>query len=53
MIQSTTITSLTATSMYPGTSYTLEVAAVNNNGTGPYTQHAVSTLLPKGKLSGD
>ena len=53
MIQSTTIISFTASSMYPGTSYTLEVAAVNSNGIGPYTQHVVSTLLPRGKCLSD
>ena len=53
MIQSTTVTSFTATSMYPGTSYTLQVAAVNGDGIGPYAQHVVSTSLPKGKCSSD
>ena len=29
--------------LFPGTMYTFEVAAVNNNGTGPYTSIQVST----------
>ena len=34
-------TSFTADSLFPGTSYTFEVAAVNSKGTGPYEQHVV------------
>ena len=50
MIQSTTVTSFTAISVYPGINYTLEVAAANSNGTGPYAQIVVSTLLSRGKF---
>ena len=49
--QSANITLLRASSLYPGTIYTLEVAAANSNGTGPYAQLIVSTLLPRGKCS--
>ena len=40
--------SFTATSLFPGTSYTFEIAAVNSEGAGPYTQVVVSTVIPTG-----
>ena len=43
-----TTLSFTASSLFPGTSYTFEVAAVNSEGTGPYTQQVVSTVIPTG-----
>ena len=43
-----TTLSFTASSLFPGTSYTFEVAAVNSEGTGPYEPHVVTTLTPTG-----
>ena len=43
-----TTLSFTATSLFPGTLYTFEVAAVNSEGTGPYEQQVVSTTIPTG-----
>ena len=39
----TTDTSFVATSLFPGTSYTFEIAAVNKDGVGPYQQFIAST----------
>lgn len=44
----TTRLSFTASSLFPGTSYTFEVAAVNSEGTGPYEPHVVTTVIPTG-----
>ena len=44
----TTRLSFTASSLFPGTSYTFEVAAVNSEGTGPYEPHLVTTVIPTG-----
>ena len=43
-----TTLSFTASSLFPGTSYAFEVAAVNSEGTGPYEQHVVTTVTPTG-----
>ncbi len=40
---STTDTSFVATSLFYGTSYTFEIAAVNKDGVGPYQQFIAST----------
>ena len=42
----TTNTSFVATSLFPGTSYTFEIAAVNKDGDGPYQQFIASTTHP-------
>ena len=44
-----TMMSFIASSLYPGTSYTVKIAAVNSIGLGPYIQHRVSTMLPPGR----
>ena len=49
---STGSTSFTASSLYPGVSYTFEIAAVNShNGqsVGPYTSIVLSTRMPTSK----
>ena len=43
------ILQFTTNTLFPGTMYTFEVAAVNNNGTGPYTSLQVSTSNPTGE----
>ena len=49
LIMATTLTpSFTGSLLFPGTSYTFEVAAVNSEGTGPYEQHVVTTTIPTG-----
>ena len=48
---STDSTSFTASSLFPGVSYTFEIAAVNShNGqsVGPYTSMVISTMQPTG-----
>ncbi len=47
---STTETSFVATSLFPGTSYTFEIAAANKDGDGPYQQFIASTHSPTGKI---
>ncbi len=42
----TTDTSFVATSLFPGTSYTFGIAAVNKDGDGPYEQFIASTTHP-------
>ena len=42
------ILQFTTSTLFPGTMYTFQVAAVNNNGTGPYTSLQVSTSNPTG-----
>ena len=42
----------TASSLYPRTSYTFEVALVNEVGTGPYTTSSISTSTPTSKNVG-
>ncbi len=44
----TTDTSFVATSLFPGTSYTFEIAAVNKDGDGPYQQFVVVSQSPTG-----
>ena len=39
----------TASSLYPHTSYTFQVALVNEVGTGPYTTSNISTSTPTSK----
>ncbi len=46
----TTDTSFVATSLFPGTSYTFEIAAVNKDGDGPNQQFIASTEQPYGML---
>ncbi len=46
----TTDTSFVATSLFPGTSYTFEIAAVNIDGDGPYQQLISSTQPPTGMI---
>ncbi len=46
----TTDTSFVATSLFPGTSYTFEIAAVNKDGDGPYQQFIASTQPPTGMI---
>ncbi len=46
----TTDTSFVATSLFPGTSYTFEIAAVNKDGDGPYQQFIASTQPPTGMM---
>ena len=46
----TTDTSFVATSLFPGTSYTFEIAAVNKEGDGPYQQFTASTQSPTGMI---
>ncbi len=46
----TTYTSFVATSLFPGTSYTFEIAAINKDGDGPYQQFIVSTQPPMGMI---
>ncbi len=46
----TTDTSFVATSLFPGTSYTFEIAAVNKDGNGPYQQFTASTQSPMGMI---
>ena len=43
-----TTPSFTGSSLFPGTSYKFEVAAVNSEGTGPYEPHVVTTVIPTG-----
>ena len=43
------ILQFTTNTLFPGTMYTFEVAAVNNNGIGPYTSLQVSTSTPTGE----
>ncbi len=47
----TTDTSFVATSLFPGTSYTFEIAAVNKDGDGPYQQFIASTDQSTGMLN--
>ena len=42
----------TANSLYPRTSYSFEVALVNEVGTGPYSTSNISTSSPTGKNVG-
>ncbi len=42
----TTDTSFVATSLFPGTSYTFEIAAVNKEGDGLYQQFIATTTQP-------
>ena len=45
-------TVFTASGLIPRTSYTFEVAAVSNEGTGPFsTDTTVETAVPEGKLN--
>ncbi len=46
----TTDTLFVATSLFPGTSYTFEIAAVNKEGDGPYQQFTASTQSPTGMI---
>ncbi len=46
----TTDTSFVATSLFPGTSYTFEIAAVNKDDDGPYQQFIATTRPPTGMI---
>lgn len=49
VLQNITKMSFTATSLFPGTSYTFKVAAINSKGIGPDHSQEFQTLMPKGK----